>query len=198
MIKSNRLLVSFLCAGLINTYLPQSVADEKVDYSAIAETENNLQSQVQCSYGQKINEKALRTIANLNFSLLEIPKNIINTTNDSNIFFGLTGGLFKGVLNTVGRMGTSLVDLLTLPIPTKPIAYPLYSWDDYYQDTSYGDLFRSDNCPSDTVFATPDVSKVKPRPVVAVPPRQELENTGNYNDHTNRKLDTIFKREMMK
>jgi len=200
MIKYNRYFVSILCAGLLSAYQPESLADQNqgVDNRNFAEVANDFQSQTQCSYGQKINEKALRMIANFDSSLIEIPKNIINTTNDSNIFFGLVGGLIKGVINTVGRMGTSFSDLITLPIPTKPVPYPLYPWEDFDKDTRYGTLFSPDSCPDETVVAIPDAPKVKPRPAVVVPPRQELDNTGNYNDHTSRKLDTLFKKQMMK
>jgi len=196
--KFNRFFVYILCSGLIITYLPQTLADPQYDNTEIAETVNTLQSQQPCSYGQKINEKALRMVSNFDSSLLEIPKNIINTTNDSNIIYGLTGGLAKGLINTIGRIGVSFADFISLPIPTKPVAYPLNVWDDFDKDTQYNDIFRLDNCPpSDEVVATPDVPALQPN-VVAVPPRPLPDNVGGYNDHTNRKLDTLFKKQMMK
>ena len=75
-------------------------------------------------------------------SALEIPKNIINTTNDSNVAWGFVGGLAKGILNTVGRMMVGLTDLITFPLPTKPFIYPKYVWDDFDEDTTYGEVFR--------------------------------------------------------
>ncbi|MDD5272654.1 MAG: exosortase system-associated protein, TIGR04073 family, partial [Methylovulum sp.] len=78
---------------------------------------------------------------------------------------------------------------------------PLYVWDDFDKDTSYGSFFRSDACPpgSDRVIATPDaVSATKNPPAVIVPSRQVLDSTGADNTQTNRKLDTIFKKQMMK
>ena len=66
-------------------------------------------------------EKAGNGFANLTTSMLEIPKSIINTTNESNIIFGFFGGMLKGTVNMVGRMGVGLVDLVTAPIPTQPI-----------------------------------------------------------------------------
>ncbi|PPD49041.1 MAG: exosortase [Methylobacter sp.] len=195
MIKSNRFFVYFLCTGLMTAYLPQCLADQYNDDTEIAAEADNIQNRPPCSYGQKINEKALRMVSNFDSSLLEIPKNIINTTNDSNIFYGITGGLAKGLINTLGRVGVGFADFISLPIPTKPIAYPLYIWDDFDKDTQYNDAFRLDTCPpDDSVIASPEAT---PRQTVAVPPRQALDNR-NYGEQTNRKLDTLFKKEMMK
>jgi putative exosortase-associated protein (TIGR04073 family) len=96
----------------------------------------------QQSYGSQVGNKALNGFANITTAVLEIPKNIINTTNDSNFAYGIAGGLGKGILNTVGRIVTGITDLITAPLPTKPIAYPLYVWDDFDEDTTYGEVFR--------------------------------------------------------
>ena len=45
-------------------------------------------------------------------------------------------------MNTVGRMTTGVVDLLTAPVPTKPVSSPEYVWEDFDANTSYGDVFR--------------------------------------------------------
>ncbi len=94
------------------------------------------------SYGSKVGHKALNGFANITTGILEIPKNVINTTNQSNIVYGVLGGLVKGVVNTGGRIVTGVVDLVTAPLPTKPIVYPVYVWDDFDTDTSYGEVFR--------------------------------------------------------
>lgn len=93
-------------------------------------------------YGSHVGDKALNGMANLVTAVLEIPKSIINTTNESNLAYGVVGGLLKGVINTVGRAATGVTDIVTMPIPTKPIAQPVYIWDDFDVDTSYGDVFR--------------------------------------------------------
>ena len=54
------------------------------------------------------------------------------------------GGFFKGLVNTAGRIGCGIADLLTFPLPTQPVAYPLYIWDDFDVDTTYGDVMRLD------------------------------------------------------
>ncbi len=96
------------------------------------------------SYGSQVGHKALNGFANITTAVLEIPKNIINTTNDSNIAWGFVGGLTKGILNTGGRIVVGATDLITAPVPTRPIANPAYIWDDFDQDTQYGSVFRLD------------------------------------------------------
>ena len=97
------------------------------------------------SYGAQVGDKALNGFANMTTSILEIPKSIINTTNDSNIAYGMVGGMTKGILNTVGRMMTGLADFVTAPLPTKTFIYPKYIWDDFDEDTTYGETFRLRN-----------------------------------------------------
>lgn len=94
------------------------------------------------SYGETVGRKALNGFANLTTSSLEIPKNIINVTNQSNIAWGFVGGTGKGLLNAIGRMLVGLTDFVTAPLPTKPFIYPLYIWDDFDVDTTYGEVFR--------------------------------------------------------
>jgi putative exosortase-associated protein (TIGR04073 family) len=94
------------------------------------------------SYGEQVGQKAARSFANLGTAWLEIPKNMINVSNQSNVFYGLTGGLFKGLVNTAGRLGVAVADLVSLPIPTQPIVYPVYVWQDFDADTVYGPAFR--------------------------------------------------------
>ena len=96
----------------------------------------------QQSYSEKVGNKALVAFANLTTSPLEMPKNIINTMNQSNFFYGVFGGFLKGLVNTLGRTGCGIADLITLPLPTKPVAYPVYIWDDFDVDTTYGEVYR--------------------------------------------------------
>lgn len=105
---------------------------------------SNLVAEEQKSYGSKIGNKALNGLTNIITASLEIPKSIINTTNQSNIVYGFVGGLSKGILNTAGRIGSGVADIITFPIPTKPIARPAYIWEDFDVDTSYGKVFRLD------------------------------------------------------
>ncbi len=94
------------------------------------------------NYGSIVGRKALNGFTNITTSVLEIPKNIINTTNQSNIAYGAVGGLAKGILNTVGRMMSGLADFVTAPLPTKQFVHPAYVWDNFDADTTYGEVFR--------------------------------------------------------
>ncbi|MCD2451444.1 exosortase system-associated protein, TIGR04073 family [Methylicorpusculum oleiharenae] len=149
------------------------------------------------SYGEKIGHKALSGFTNIVSSPLEIPKNVINTTNQSNIFYGLVGGTFKGIVNMGGRIGVGVADLITFPLPTQPIAQPVYIWDDFDADTTYGETYRLDE--------SEQVRKSKPAAIaekvyapapVPSPPVQYNEPYLN-NDNT-QKLDVIFQDKMMK
>lgn len=139
--KYSPALLSALLIGALMMISPITQADE--------EQVDNAQEQ---SYGDKVGEKALSGFTNINTALFEIPKNIINTTNDSNVVFGFTGGLVKGLLNTMGRFMTGVTDLVTAPIITKPIVQPDQIWTDFDTDTTYGQVFRLDNEPNGLEF----------------------------------------------
>ena len=96
-------------------------------------------------YGQKIGQKALWGLTNTTLGLFEIPKNMILVTNKSNLFYGLTGGVALGALNTLGRTAVGINDLIFFLIPTKPVVYPIHPWNNYLTvETSYEDLFVLD------------------------------------------------------
>lgn len=150
-----------------------------------------------CSYWQKVGSKAGLAFTNMTTGILEVPKSMAKTTNDSNVFYGLTGGLFKGFLNGIGRLTVGTLDLATLPIPTKPVVYPLHVWDDFNIDTSYNDIMRFDFCPpvvAEPVAVAPLVEPVaKPAPVA---PRLPIDAASPQQ--INRQLDTLFKNRMQK
>ncbi|OAI16525.1 hypothetical protein A1359_07710 [Methylomonas lenta] len=99
---------------------------------------NPAQAEQSESYGQTVGRKLLSGFGNMTTAVAEIPKNIIIVSNDSNIIWGVAGGSFKGLLQTIGRMGVGALDLLTAPIPTYPIVDPAFVWDDFYAETTYG------------------------------------------------------------
>jgi len=206
MIKFNRFF-SFLFTGLLMTYVSMAQADmqqqgygyqsgENRTYTPIANADDHLQ---QSSYGEKVGNKALNAIANITTSPLEMPKNIINTMNQSNFFYGVFGGFIKGLVNTVGRMGVGIADLLTFPLPTKPIAYPLFIWDDFDVDTTYGEVFRLNKTQkTDQPVTQAPVTQPVPTAVATPPTATVVDRSDQYNQETNRKLDTLFKQEMQK
>lgn len=93
------------------------------------------------SYGEIVGRKLASGLGNVATSVGEIPKNIIIVNNETNFAYAFSGGLIKGLLNMTGRIGVGVLDLLTAPIPTYPIVYPLYVWDDFYAETTYGPAF---------------------------------------------------------
>lgn len=98
------------------------------------------------SYGQKVGQKALRGLSNTTLGFLEIPKNVIRVTNKSNLLYGLTGGMFLGLVNTLGRTAVGISDLaLIFLLPTKPIAEPAHPWENYLEtDTNYNQIYDMD------------------------------------------------------
>jgi putative exosortase-associated protein (TIGR04073 family) len=97
------------------------------------------------SYGAAIGNKLGTGFSNLVLSPLEIPKNVINTTNDVNLALGSTAGVIKGFLHMAGRFLAGTVDVVTFPLPTEPITTPQYVWDDYKIETRYNGLFKIKN-----------------------------------------------------
>ncbi|MDP1667044.1 MAG: exosortase system-associated protein, TIGR04073 family [Methylobacter sp.] len=198
--KFSRSFVFLLFASLFTAYAPMTQADmQQQGYGTPATQEGLYQHRsFGNSYGSKVGNKALNAFANLTTSVLEIPKNMINTTNQSNVFYGIIGGLFKGIVHTAGRIGVGIADLVTIPLPTQPIAYPVYIWEDFDIDTTYGPVFRLDQSQE----AEPLIVQAPgPEPVVAAPiaPKPEpIDNTKQYHQETNQKLDAIFKKEMKK
>ncbi|WP_150046199.1 MULTISPECIES: exosortase system-associated protein, TIGR04073 family [Methylomonas] len=97
------------------------------------------------SYGEIFGHKILSGLANMTTGMAEIPKNIIIINNQSNFAYGFVGGTLKGMLHMGGRMGVGMLDLFTAPIPSEPIVDPIYVWDDFYKETTYGPAFVDPN-----------------------------------------------------
>lgn len=204
MTKFNRF--SFLLTGLLMAYVPMTQADmqqpgygDQVGTNRTFPPANNTNGPLQQSYGQKVGNKALNAFANLTTSPLEMPKNIINTMNQSNFFYGVFGGFIKGLVNTLGRTGCGIADFITLPLPTQPIAYPVYIWNDFDVDTTYGEVFRLDNTQkTDPPVTQATFTQPVPAAVATLPKVTMVDRSNQYNQNTNRKLDTLFKQEMQK
>lgn len=199
--KFSRFFVFLLFTGLFLAYAPMTQADMQQGYGNVTATPvTQADESHHRSYGSKVGNKALNAFANLTTSVLEIPKNIINTTNQSNIFYGVVGGLFKGLVHTGGRIGVGIADLITIPLPTKPIAQPAYIWNDFDVDTTYGPVFRLDQTQEEEppFVQAPNSEPVVAAPAVVAPKPEPIDNSKQYSQETNQKLDTVFKKEMMK
>lgn len=90
------------------------------------------------SYGTQVVNKFSRGFANVATGWVEIPKNVMNTSSKSNVAYGITWGLVKGVLYTVGRTVVGAVEIATFFIPNDQFVRPNYVWSDFNQDTSFG------------------------------------------------------------
>ena len=82
-------------------------------------------------------EKFVTGIANAATGFLELPKNIILTTQEETIVHGMTIGLVSGVMHTVGRTVIGVFDVATFLIPTPPSIQPAFIWQDFSVETSY-------------------------------------------------------------
>ncbi len=198
MSKFHRFFVSLSCTGLLLAFTPVSWADyaqQQLQNEQLLKHELERQKHFrQSSYGRKIGKKALNGWTNLSLGVLEIPKNMINMTNeeDSNIVYGVIGGGVKGVVDTIGRMTVGAFDLLTFPLPTKPVVYPQFIWDDFDKSNSYDKVFRLDRGEKEVTPVAQPVTIVKPRLPV-------IENADQYSrEEANRRLDAIFENEMRK
>ena len=93
------------------------------------------------TYGDMVRTKLASGLTNMTFGIAEMPKNIINTSNEVNALFGVTGGVLKGTLHTMGRLLAGGLDFITFPIPSKPITHPTFVWQQFNVDTTYGPYF---------------------------------------------------------
>lgn len=89
------------------------------------------------SYLTGFTNKISQGLANIAFGFIEIPKNIINITNDQNIFVGMTWGVVRGVVHGVSRTLVGGAEFITSPIPTSEFASPAYVWDRFSEDSRY-------------------------------------------------------------
>jgi putative exosortase-associated protein (TIGR04073 family) len=89
-------------------------------------------------YGANVGEKLGRGLVNVVTGWLEIPKNVVNTSRDSNVGIGVTLGLVKGIGQTIGRTLVGAGELATFFIPTPGLVHPTYIFEDFYRDTTYG------------------------------------------------------------
>jgi putative exosortase-associated protein (TIGR04073 family) len=148
-------------------------------------------------YVRQVGDKALLGATNLVSAPLEIPKNIVNVYNypenfqDGNLIYGVVGGVIRGTFDAAGRIFTGAFDLVTAPLPTKPVIQPKYMWDDFDKTNSYGPIFRLVDNPKIEPYVAP-----APQPVVQNEPIDD--HVEEYSQQTNQNLDTMFKDKMMK
>jgi putative exosortase-associated protein (TIGR04073 family) len=96
-------------------------------------------------YGTEVGMKLGSALSNIALCWVEVPKTVLATTNQVNLALGLSGGVVKGILHTMGRVLTGVVDLLSFPLPTQPIAEPQFVWQDFDVETHYNPAFQLKN-----------------------------------------------------
>ncbi|WP_411172458.1 exosortase system-associated protein, TIGR04073 family [Nitrosomonas sp. Is35] len=89
------------------------------------------------SYINNSAEKFSSGVANAVTGWVELPKNIILTSQKEGPAYGITVGLAMGIMHTVGRSLVGVLDAATFFIPTKPSVNPPYIWQDFSRETSY-------------------------------------------------------------
>jgi len=94
-------------------------------------------------YGTAVGQKLGSGLSNLTLGWLELPKNVVNTSNETNLAVGVTGGVLKGVLHPLGRTLAGTVDVLSAPFPTKPIVTPPFVWQNFNTETQYNPIFKA-------------------------------------------------------
>ncbi len=90
------------------------------------------------SYGTQVAQKFGRGLGNAATGWLEVPKNIVSESKNTNVALGITWGLVKGVAHTVGRTVVGVLDLAFFFVPTKEYVHPTFAWEPFEKDTTYG------------------------------------------------------------
>lgn len=78
------------------------------------------------SYRSDVGDKAARGIKNILFGWTELPKQIVDVTQESNPIWGLLAGGFQGSLKAMARTVSGVSDVVTAPIAPekKPFINP--------------------------------------------------------------------------
>ncbi len=114
------------------------------------------------TYGEMVRTKLASGLTNMCFGIAEIPKNIINTSNEVNALFGVTGGVLKGTLHTMGRLLAGGLDFITFPLPSQPIPHPAFVWQHFNTDTTYGPYFDMSRTPPEEKATTTNAIPASP------------------------------------
>jgi putative exosortase-associated protein (TIGR04073 family) len=90
------------------------------------------------SYPARIGGKLGIGFINATTGIVEIPKSIIVESTKENIWQGMSVGLVKGMTNMVARSFLGMLDVVSFPIPTKPLVTPAVVFQDFSTETTYG------------------------------------------------------------
>lgn len=90
------------------------------------------------SYPAKIGGKFGIGMINAMTGIVEIPKTMMTVSSSEGIGLGLSLGLVKGMTNMLGRSLLGMMDVVSFPIPTKPLVSPPVVFQDFGTETTYG------------------------------------------------------------
>jgi putative exosortase-associated protein (TIGR04073 family) len=121
-VSMKNILKPLLLASALVFFSSQAVAADSTHHS---------------SYPEQIGNKLAHGVANTVTGIIEVPKNMYIESNRKGPAYGIPVGLFTGIVQGIGRTLTGVVDLVTFPIPTKPIIYPDFIWKDFDKETHY-------------------------------------------------------------
>lgn len=88
-------------------------------------------------YPAKIGEKLGSGVSNVFTGVVEVPKTMMIASRREGVGYGVTAGLFTGIVHMVGRTLIGAVDAATFMIPSRPMINPHFIWDDFDKETSY-------------------------------------------------------------
>ena len=89
------------------------------------------------SYFGNSSEKLVSGLTNAVTGWIELPKNIVLTSQTEGPLYGATIGVALGIMHTVGRSLVGVLDAATFFIPTRPSVVPPYIWQDFSRETTY-------------------------------------------------------------
>jgi putative exosortase-associated protein (TIGR04073 family) len=89
------------------------------------------------SYPARIAGKFGIGIINTTTGIIEIPKSMMVESAKEGIGMGMSLGFVNGMTNMLGRTIVGMVDVVSFPIPTKPMITPAVVFQDFDQETTY-------------------------------------------------------------
>lgn len=95
------------------------------------------------SYPAKIGGKFLIGMMNASTGIVEIPKTMVTESSNEGLASGLTVGFIKGMTNMIGRTFLGMMDVVSFPIPTKPLVQPPVVFQDFGTETTYGEGWQT-------------------------------------------------------
>jgi len=95
------------------------------------------------SYPARIFGKLGIGLMNTTTGIVEIPKTMMVVSEKDGIGMGMSVGFLKGMTYMVGRTLLGMVDVVSFPIPTKPMITPPVVFQDFSEETTYAEAWET-------------------------------------------------------